>query len=521
MRISIGGLIAVIMAFIATPAFAGPSPTSGNTAAVNVKWTDIERVSDTVPTTQILAHAYTLRSNPLHDPLFNALQNLHTNDTRLQLWYSLPIQVVPELKPPTATETFWDFQYSDALVSDYYAHTSGRHHVNIGTVPRWMFNVPDVQIPSDPAASFYPYTEGTKGDLLKDPTGRQFAEYQVRIYQWYTRGGFTDELGKFHRSGHHYKIEYWGILNEPDFENKITVEQYTRIYDAVATAIHKIDPKVQFLGPEVAGAEVPWARYFLDPKNHAPDAPPLTYFAFHNYVSAGNDPSEWHDAYFTNTARSDRSGVSAQALAGRIQELIKIRDELSPKTRIIIDELGTFDALKPKENNCQADEPYAAYDPLYWNAIGANWAANFITSENLGIPLISMSQMDSYPSQCPSISMFDINASRPNAHYWALHLISHNFGPGDKLVATHASTSDIIAQASITPTGQKVLLINTTDRSISVDLAGAYKGSGLRANVVDQASGNGEPRSEALATGQVTLAPFAVAVVSGPVDRSR
>jgi len=36
-------------------------------------------------------------------------------------------------------------------------------------------------------------------------------------------------------------------LNEPDFENKLNVEQYTRIWDAVAEAIHKIDPDVQFL----------------------------------------------------------------------------------------------------------------------------------------------------------------------------------------------------------------------------------------------------------------------------------
>ena len=52
-----------------------------------------------------------------------------------------------------------------------------------------------------------------KADLLKDQTGKQFAEYQARIYSWDTKGGFTDELGKRHEPGHHYKIDYWGVLN--------------------------------------------------------------------------------------------------------------------------------------------------------------------------------------------------------------------------------------------------------------------------------------------------------------------
>ena len=62
--------------------------------------------SETVPTTQHLASAYTLRSNPLNKPLLKALRDLHTNDTRLQLWFTVPLQAVAELKEPTATEHF-------------------------------------------------------------------------------------------------------------------------------------------------------------------------------------------------------------------------------------------------------------------------------------------------------------------------------------------------------------------------------------------------------------------------------
>jgi len=132
-----------------------------------------------------------------------------------------------ELKEPTSTATFWNFKYMDPVVIDYFANTSGQHHVNIGTIPRWMFRVPEVKVPTDPAATFYSYTEGTSGDKLKDPTGKQFAEYQARIYEWYTKGGFTDEIGRYHKSGYHFKIDYWGILNEPDLKT-ISTSSNTR-----------------------------------------------------------------------------------------------------------------------------------------------------------------------------------------------------------------------------------------------------------------------------------------------------
>ncbi|HZC42564.1 MAG TPA: hypothetical protein VE195_00215 [Acidobacteriaceae bacterium] len=515
MRFSSGIVTSLFMALLGTQALIALPPTDTAAAKVSADWNGTTRISETVPTTQHLASAYTLRSNPLNKPLLKALRDLHTNDTRLQLWFTVPRQAVAELKEPTATETFWNFQYIDPLFSDFFANTSGQRHVNVGTIPRWMFNVPDIKIPSDPGASFHPYTDGTTGALLKDPTGKQFADYQVRIYEWYTKGGFTDEIGKYHKSGHHYKITYWGILNEPDFENRITVEQYTKIYDAVATAIHKVDPNVQFFGPEVSGAEVPWARYFLNPKSHDPNALPVKFFAFHNYVDAPNDPSTWQSRYFTGPPPTKPTdGASAQAFIGRIHQVMKIRDELSPKTKLIIDELGTFNLIKPGEDACKATEPYKAYKPLYWVAVGGNWAANFITAENSDIPIFSMSQMLGYPTQCLSISMVNWDTAHPNAHYWVLSLIHDNFGPGDKLVATRSTSPNVVAQASITHAGRKTLLVNTSDQPVTVNLTGAYKRAGLRADIVDETSGEQPPRTENLTGQKITLAPFAVAVVS-------
>jgi hypothetical protein len=110
--------------------------------------------------------------------------------------------------------------------------------------------------------------------------------------------------------------------------------------------------------------------------------------------------------------------------------------------------------------------------------------------------------------------MMDYETRKPNSHYWALWLVSHNFGPGDKLVTTKSSDHDIVAQASITKAGQKVLLINTQDHPITVNLSGAFSSGTLQAQVVDQKSFEDAPRTDSVSGQQLTLAPFAVAVVS-------
>jgi hypothetical protein len=147
-------LVAISALIVAATPLALRAQAAGDSVAVNVKWDAVVRVSETVPTTQHLANAFTLRSSPLNKKLLQDLRDLHTNDTRLQLWFSVPNQVIAELKEPTATETFWDFTYMDPVVVDFFANTQGIRHINIGTIPRWMFNVPPVEVPSDPAASF-------------------------------------------------------------------------------------------------------------------------------------------------------------------------------------------------------------------------------------------------------------------------------------------------------------------------------------------------------------------------------
>jgi hypothetical protein len=92
-----GVVFCILAALAATPGFAA-AQAAGNSAELSAQWTNVQRVSDTMPTTQILAQAFKFRSGPLHDRLFRALRNLHTNDTRLQLWISVTRAALPEFK---------------------------------------------------------------------------------------------------------------------------------------------------------------------------------------------------------------------------------------------------------------------------------------------------------------------------------------------------------------------------------------------------------------------------------------
>jgi hypothetical protein len=91
-----------------------------------------------------------------------------------------------------------------------------------------------------------------QGTELRDPSMKEVSDYYARLVSWYTQGGFTDELGRRHDSGHHYKIDYWEILNEPEYEHAITPQTYTRLYDAVVTAIRHVNPQIKFVGMSLA-----------------------------------------------------------------------------------------------------------------------------------------------------------------------------------------------------------------------------------------------------------------------------
>ncbi|CAF4739045.1 unnamed protein product, partial [Rotaria magnacalcarata] len=74
------------------------------------------------------------------------------------------------------------------------------------------------------------YPVGTK---FVDDTMQALGDYYGRLFAWYTRAGFIDEYGLKHNSGYEYNWDYTEIFNEVEGEHQMTVEYYTRAYDAV------------------------------------------------------------------------------------------------------------------------------------------------------------------------------------------------------------------------------------------------------------------------------------------------
>jgi len=487
-------LTANVLLMLADPFLAaGGAASVLDVPQVAINWTQTVFVSRSTPTLQVVVNPPLRRGSTIHDPVFAALHDLGAENVRYVPWLPYPRLAVAELEPPTATNTSWDFSLIDPMTIDFLDATKGHRTIlNFSTMPAWLFKTPQpVTYPDDPNAPVWNYTQGTE---LKDPTLKELGDYYARLVSWYVRGGFTDELGVRHKSGHHYKIAWWEVLNETEAEHTTTPQQYTERYDAIVSAIHKVSPKTKFVGLAMAYADrFNYYEYFLDPKNHRPGIP-LDMISYHFYAGPGsqaNNPATWHFC------------EQADQFLATVRKIETIRKRLSPSTKTDTDELGVI----------APDESWQNL-PVYWNAAGAMYAYLYVELSKLGIENVGESQLVGYPTQFPSVSMVNWETGKPNARFRVLELLKHNFGPGDRLVATQLSSPEVAAQAYRTRAGRKLLLINKSDTSVSVNLPS--EDAGARLDEVDTLTGENPPQSSTVSGTQVTLPPFAVAVIFTP-----
>lgn len=490
---------------------------SGQTwqASVTIKWDKVLRVSRTVPTYQIVNSALMRRTSPIHDQVYRNLRDLGAEYVRFQTWWPFPKLSVAELEPPGEGKTYWDFSAMDPIVVDFLEATKGRKIIlNLSTIPQWMFKTDKpVPYPADPDTVSFDYSQGTE---LRDSSMKEAADYFARLASWYTQGGFRDEYGQWHASGHHYKIDYWEVLNETDFEHGTTPEVYTALYDAIVEAVRKVAPEMKFVGL-AAGAtsivpldaqEPRLFEYFLDPKNHKPGIP-IDMISYHFYAQPGEDESPYAQQ-FTVFNHADR-------FMSQVKFVELIRQRLSPQTRTVLNEIGIIAA-----DDSLLDQPGHVSKPIpdsYWNMSAAMFAYMYNQLSHLGIEAVGMSSGLAYPdTYYPSVTMMDWKTGQPNARYWALKLLIDNSGPGDKHVETRVRIpmspwgAFIDAQAYITPKGQrKILLINKRDRPFEVTIEGL---KGATEERVDQGTHFRPAVSGILDGDKVLLRGFAVSVIT-------
>ncbi|MDE3181640.1 MAG: glycosyl hydrolase family 39 [Acidobacteriota bacterium] len=469
------------------------------TCTVTAHWDHVAGLSKTLATLQVVVNPPLRRGSPIHDRVFDALRGLGADNVRYVPWLPYPKLAVAELKPPANGKTSWNFSLIDPMMEDFMNATSGHPVIiNFSTIPQWMFKTPKpVAYPDDPDQPVWNYEQGTE---LRDPSMKEVAAYYGRLASWYTRGGFKDEYGKEHASGHHYKIAYWEILNEVDFEHHMNPQFYTAIYDSIADAIHKADPQIKFVGMALADPshEPQFFEYFLNHRNHKAGIP-LNMISYHFYASPpADEPAEaWQYTFFDQASR----------FLSVVRYIQAIRQRLSPETKTDIDEIG---AILPDDNVT----PRGPIPGFYWNLCSSMYAYLYGNFARLGVDIAGESQLVGYPSQFPSVSMVNWRTGQPNARFWTLALLRRNLGPGDKLVDVHTSVPYVYAEGFITPGGErKILLANERNRPFDIAITGA---AGGMEEYVDQTTGEHPPASVKLAGGTLQLGGFGVAIVTLP-----
>lgn len=110
------------------------------------------------------------------------------------------------------------------------------------------------------------------------------------------------------------RVEYYEIWNEPniDYWNPVSSpEDYGRLFQAAADAVHRTDPKAKVVFGGLAGAEVAYAKRALDACSCAAQ---IDVFAYHNYPGYGHNlnPEATHADQDTNiTSKPLRDMVRA------------------------------------------------------------------------------------------------------------------------------------------------------------------------------------------------------------------
>jgi hypothetical protein len=345
--------------------------------------------------------------------------------------------------------------------------------------------------PEDPDAVDFSYSGGSE---LAVPI-QTVADYYRRLVAWYTAGGFTDEFGVFHASGHHYSFPYWEVLNE--LEHSLSPQLYTQLYDAIVTEIRKVSPQTMFVGvAQATPGSATYFTYFLNPANHAAGVPiDMISYHFYAHTTAGDTPGTYGSTGFPR----------ADTFLSVVDKIEAARMQFAPQVRTTVDEVGTIMDTAAT----QADP--APIPNAYWNYSAAIYAYVLAHLALKGIDVVAESQLVGYPGQYPSVSMVDWNTGLPNARYRVLQLFLEEVPPGCGLVPIAGAPDSCYLIGLHRREARKILVVNKTNGDVVLPIAGVR---GARARIVDQASAGGPIRAERVRGDQFVIGGYGVAVLA-------
>lgn len=442
--------------------------------------------------------------------------------------------------------TYWDFTYVDSLFMDFWnavnADAGSEPIVSFSTAPTWMYSATDFSFEDDPTAPWYGYNRGTAPAI----NGSALGDYYGRLASWYALGGFDDEYGTWHDSGHSLNLTaaVFEVFNEVDYEHAHTPQSYTQDFDSVVQGVRRwlgpsMGPSIRFNGMNLPNIDdqtqvVQWAQYFLNRSNHNPavqDDQAFAFIGYHAYPTQGSytpDPTtlagvfEYVDSIFIP----------------KVLAVDQVIAQLSPSTRTLLDECGTdmdgvlTPGLAPPANN-----------PAYWVASGSYFV--YLYTRISAIPgtsvrVVGHSQIMDAPGQEPSVTLLDWSSGNGTAAYWATWMMIRAVTPAvDTFVNTTVvpggnDAGGLYAQAfwhtpspqrpslpgaSATGPIRRIVLVNRLNSNATATISPTALGpkAACQAWIVDTTTELGPPRQVNCAASSsppmLVLLPYASAIV--------
>jgi hypothetical protein len=205
--------------------------TVGTTAVVSATTTG--SFSEAMSTSfQIASYNDSLFPNyPMIPTLLTTLAPKHT---RMQVYGDIP---------ETADGT-WDFTTLDTSVQPIL--TASDHS-------------PEFQIATAPAFAF----QGLTTNFVNSTFLSAFSDYSAHLVQYYNTGGFMAN-GTLYKSASANPIKYWGIYNEPDYNN-VSAADYVTLYNTTVPAMLAVDPTIKIVALELGGGYASVDEAYIPP----------------------------------------------------------------------------------------------------------------------------------------------------------------------------------------------------------------------------------------------------------------
>ena len=409
----------------------------------HVDWSVVSAVSKSTPTLQAVINPLlnAATTEPVASNAWKSLRSLNASHARFAAWFPYPQWGVAELYPPlfspdgSSCVASWNFT---GLLTQLEPFLASVHSavLDVSTLPQWLFSRTNGFDPN-PASNTADWSYTTSGTWLQNST-EQAAEYYGRLAAFLLNGVMVDECGTTHSHTSSKtpvisdrKNLIWEIFNEPEYEMRgCGPERYVATFDAIVARVReRSDPfhevKFQGLALQYHG-EWNWWNAFLDPANHVPETrDAVNYASFHFYSvlrhRVQNDTWQWELFDPVDDFRKE------------CEEIVRLRDSLSPKTKLNADECGS---ILPDDNNPASPAP----SDLYYVASAAMYAYLFAQLSVVGVDIIGESQLAGTPpqpayqildAQYPSVSMLNWTTGGGNARFHVLKLILDHFSQGD------------------------------------------------------------------------------------------